>query len=187
MRHEQQDCESVFSRTQKESHESTLGYEIRMLHFTLDWLGRLGPEHQPEDEMFAVLESFLVHYRNLARFLSGKGGTKGDFLITTPNRWTEQQLPRDELMKIQKLATKAYENYNEAISTYLAHCTKERYLRPTGWHPVEMYRQIAPAVERFQTLISKPRPAKPRAIGMLERDSYSTATVTRHSLLSDRD
>ncbi len=181
MAYEQQAFDDEFSRTRKKSRSSTIEYEIRMLRFTLEWLRRLGPDHQPEDEMFAVLESFLLHYRNLASFLSGKGGKRGDLMIHTPKRWTNQQIPPEKLDQIKELATEVYDKYSKKISTYLAHCTEARFLQAIRWRPGRMYQDIAEAIHEFEELLGEQPPTRTPSVVhyMLGNDDYGTATKTK--------
>jgi hypothetical protein len=154
-----------------------------MLRFSLDWLTKNGTTFQPEDELYAVLECFLLHYRNLVNFLSGKGGSSGDLSMAAPNRWTNDDYDKAEIEAIQKMAGPVYAAHSADISTYLAHCTRQRYEQSRQWQPGTMYDQLFPAIARFEELFCGQKQTTYMASVLGDTD-YGTTSMTKYSTLS---
>lgn len=143
----------MFSRPSKESHEGTIHYEARMLHVAAEWIRtKAKTTDQQEVEAIVYQECFLLHYRNLAQFLSGKGGRSGDLKITNYKRWSNKQLTQEQVTKVTELAADAYRDHCGDISTYLSHCTKKRYEQGKGWEWPKMLSAIEPAIKAFENL-----------------------------------
>jgi hypothetical protein len=69
----------AYSRTVKESHLDTIHYELSMLNFCGGQLDKLSPAGQRA--LFnALLECFLLDYRNVMEFLSGNHHRKANGL-----------------------------------------------------------------------------------------------------------
>lgn len=179
---DQINSQATFSRPDKESHISTIKYEIRMLRFSLDWLTKNGLGHQPEEELCALLECFLLHYRNLVNFLSGKGGSSGDLSMASPSRWADKNYDKATAEAIQKLAGHVYSAHSADISTYLAHCTRQRYERSKKWQPGSMYDELLPAIKKFEESFCGEIQAV-REMSLLGTADYSTATVIKHEVI----
>jgi hypothetical protein len=180
---DQVNSQTMFSRLSKESHISTIKYEIQMLRFSLDWLTRNGTAYQPEEELYAILECFLLHYRNLVNFLSGKGGSSGDLSMAAPNHWADRDCGRIEIEAIQKLASHIYTAHSAAISTYLAHCTRQRYEQSKRWQPGTMYDELLPAITKFEELFCGEK-QKVHATSVLGDADYGTTSMTKYSVLT---
>jgi hypothetical protein len=146
----------MFSRPSKESHEGTIHYEAQMLRLTAERIGTHEKATAPQ-ETIVYLECFLLHYRNLAQFLSGKGGSSGDLKITNYKKWTKNQLTKEQVTKVTDLAAAAYRDHCGDISTYLSHCTKERYEQEQGWDCPKMLSSIEPAIKAFENLFPPPQ------------------------------
>jgi hypothetical protein len=145
------DPDAMFSRPSKESHISTILYEIRMLRFCLTWLTAHGASHKPAEEVYVALECFLLHYRNLANFLSGKGGSHGDLSMAAPRHWTDgEQFDEEKIAAIKAKAAVAYTSYSGDISTFLAHCTNQRYEQSKRWNPSQMFAALESAMVQFE-------------------------------------
>src|SRR5436309_604898 len=72
---------AAFSRgLRKSSWQHTFTYELEKLTYCLNWL-RLHGDFDDENEIHLHLEGFLLHFRNLANFLSGSGGSKRDLSL----------------------------------------------------------------------------------------------------------
>lgn len=142
----------MFARPSKESHEGTIHYEARMLRYCLDRIVALRQEGSAGDDLIVHLECFLLHYRNLAHFLSGQGGSSGDLKITNWKRWSSRQLSKEEVAKVTKAAAAIYRDYCSDISTYLSHCTRERYEKEKDWNPQKMLKDLEPAISGFEGL-----------------------------------
>jgi hypothetical protein len=88
-------------------------------------------------------------------------------------------MPPAKIKEIAGLAANVYKDHSEAISTYLAHCTKDRYMRPRSWRPGKMYGELAEALSRFEALIDESEAtARAVPVSVLE-DDFGTATRTR--------
>jgi hypothetical protein len=179
---DQINSQAIFSRPNKESHISTIKYEIRMLRFSLDWLTKNGVGHQPEEELCALLECFLLHYRNLVNFLSGKGGSSGDLSMASPNRWADKNYDKARIEEIRKLAGHVYADHSTDISTYLAHCTRQRYEQSKKWQPGSMYDELLPAIKKFEESFCGETQAV-RGMSLLGDADYSTASVIKHEAI----
>lgn len=168
----------MFSRPTKKSHEGTIHYEARMLRLCAGRLRTLSRSNAPE-EVIVHLECFLLHYRNLAQFLSGKGGTHGDLKITNWKKWARKQLTEEEVSIIAVRAAASYGNYCDDISTYLSHCTRQRYEKEKEWNTQKMLNDIEPAIRAFEKLFP-PSEAQPRRVVNGTPDTLSTATLIRY-------
>lgn len=168
----------MFSRPSKESHEGTIHYEVRMLRLSADWLSKHA-KSSAQEEMFTYLECFLLHYRNLAQFLSGKGGSRGDLRITNYKSWSNKQLTQEQLKEVTELAAPTYREYCHDISTYLSHCTRQRYEQEKRWDPQKMLSDIEPAIAAFENLFPPPQIHVRGVVGGAA-DTISTATVVTY-------
>jgi hypothetical protein len=168
----------MFSRPSKESHEGTIHYEARMLRFCADWL-RTYTKSTAEEEICVYLECFLLHFRNLAQFLSGKGGSHRDLRITDWKKWTDKPLTHEQVKKVTEAALGPYQNYCMDISTYLSHCTRQRYEKEKEWNAQKMFNDIGPAIKGFESLFP-PAEVKPKRAVVRTPDALSTATVVRY-------
>ena len=167
----------MFSRVSKKSHIETIEYEIRMLTFSLGWLAKSGTDHQPQEEIFAILECFLLHYRNLVNFLSGKGGSSGDLSMAAPDVWVRSGYDRGQSEELRKITAPVYTAYSADISTYLAHCTRQRYEQSKEWQPGKMYEELLPAIVKFEELFCGKRRAK-EVKALFMEDSFGTASAS---------
>ncbi len=166
----------MFSRPSKESHEGTIHYEIRMLRHCADRIRTLTKSDPTPHELTVHLECFLLHFRNLAQFLSGKGGSKGDLRITNWKKWTDKQLTAAEVRQVTEVAIKAYEAYCGDISTYLSHCTRQRCEEEKSWEPQKMLGNIEPAIRAFEALFPASQ-GRVWTVVSTTSDAVSTATI----------
>jgi hypothetical protein len=169
----------MFSRASKKSHINTIEYEIRMLKFALAWLAKNGTDYQPEEELYAILECFLLHYRNLVNFLSGKGGSSGDLSMAAPDVWVRGEYERNQTEELRRITAPIYTAYSADISTYLAHCTQQRYEQSKQWQPGRMYEELMPAIAKFEEVFCEKGRAKEMKT-MLTEESYGTASWIEH-------
>jgi hypothetical protein len=171
-----------YSRTEKESHLDTIHYELSMLNYCggqLDKLSRAG-----QRALFnAFLECFLLHYRNVMRFLSGnhhwkakKPGETSDLSTADPKPWAGRELSLEELAEIQSPAKTIDDKYFQDISQYLQHCTERRFAEGRFWKYGEMFAELRPAVQAFlrRFPIRRGSGARLQTLG----NGASTATVT---------
>jgi len=179
----QHNSQTMFCRPSKDSHISTIEYEIRMLRFSLGWLTKNGTTYQPEDELYAMLECFLLHYRNLVNFLSGKGGSSGDLSMAAPKRWVRRDYDESEIDVIQKMAGPVYAAHSADISTYLAHCTRQRYEQSKQWRPGTMYLELLPVISKFEELFCGGKQLG-HVTSVLGDAEYGTTSMAKYSLLS---
>jgi hypothetical protein len=178
---DQFDPTEMFWREEKDSHIKTIVYEIRMLRFSLSWLVKNGTQYRPEEELYAVLECFLLHYRNLVNFLSGKGGSSGDLSISAPNQWVDGKYDETEAAAIKKIAGPVYTAHSPDISTYLAHCTKKRYEQSKKWQPGKMYDELAPAIVKFEESFCGTKP-EVQLTSVLGSAAYGTNSGQQYSV-----
>ncbi len=130
----------TYTRGDKESHLDTIGYEIDMLRFCLKYLND-HPGFCEKGESALYLEGFLLHYRNLLRFFSGKHNRKDDlcfkkFKVWLPNGHREPT--KKELSEYGSTACCLDDDYHEHISKYLQHCTTRRFDVPFTWELKKM-------------------------------------------------
>jgi hypothetical protein len=120
------------SQLQNFNRDDLLGmidYEIRMLRFCVQRLDK-----QPslsDEERWVYLECFLLHYRNLIRFFSGREhrATKGDVSMSQPEAFCSAlSKERVEWYKaqVQTLDNNDANCEHNLISKLLQHCTKKR-------------------------------------------------------------
>src|SRR6266704_5878217 len=92
--------ESLYDRPKKVSHLHTLWYEIDMLDYCLQMLSAGPLRSKPEESVY--LEGFLLHYRNVMRFLSGIGHRRNDLSTAEPKVWAGRALTPQEVDQIQR-------------------------------------------------------------------------------------
>lgn len=180
-----------YSRPAKLSHSQTILYEIDMLRTEADLLAK--GQFQREPEMWAHLECFLLHYRNLLEFF-GKEPTRDDDLSvrrpeiiwggTVPDRAVLDRMWRpDPYAKYEdQRGTDSRRTFT--ISRYLQHCTEQR-IEPHSWKIKEMFEDLEPVLLEFEnSLPNKERPWKegPRRITFLSDEAMSTATFIRYKV-----
>lgn len=173
----------IFSRPSKESHEGTIHYEAQMLRHCAGQLRTLRETDATQSqrkEVVVYLECFLLHYRNLAQFLSGKGGSSKDLRITNSRKWSPRQLTREETGQVTTAAVKTYEKYCHDISTYLSHCTRQRYEKQKSWEPKKMLTDIEPAIKAFEELFPNSERRTRTVVSATSADAVSTATIIRY-------
>lgn len=177
------------SRPGKLSHTQSMLYEIDMLRETAGQLEK--DRWQGNFHKWIVLESFLLHFRNLIEFFGRPDPRDTDLSIQKPESfWPDaSNRPKDgELTQLRKLDlwTK-YEGSNNpgSISKYLQHCTEHR-IDAKDWLVTEMYDEIRNTIDEFERLLpDRTRPwAQPKTQSgvSLGPTSTSTASVTKKVL-----
>ena len=75
----------MYSRSKK-THLNAIGYELEMLRFCRD---QIQAQSSPPDARATSLhiEGFLLHFRNLIRFFSGKRPRPYDLSTADPDTW----------------------------------------------------------------------------------------------------
>jgi hypothetical protein len=139
----------MYSRRAKESHRDTVSYEIDMLRFSADRLER-GQGGGEDPDTALALEVFLLHYRNLVRFFSGKHHRHDDISMSNCEAWAGRQPLPDENAAIRDAAATLDDCYYGTISQYLQHCTSLRYERDRSWDVRTMLAQLTPIIDRFE-------------------------------------
>jgi len=163
------------SRPGKLTHVQTLFWEIDALRYTASRL-----DAGSQWERWTMLESFLLHFRNLIEFF-GKDPDRDNLSVLAPEKfWTDPEL-QDKLRALNR--PDLWEKYEgskkqDKISRYLQHCTEQR-LESKNWDVEGMLRDIVPLIDGFENLApSKDRswgpPMKPLS---LSNASYSIATI----------
>jgi len=157
-------------RIDKAEHYQTVLYEIDMLRFTYSRIIE-PPEKATDADVWAYLESFLVHYRNLLEFFGKPEPRDTDLSLEHPETiWsietgTAQRMPSREALKDMSTRGRAlwnkYEDWkarDDTISRYLQHCTTYRRSLKK-WFPVEMMADISPVLATLEQHLPEFRPA----------------------------
>ncbi len=144
----------MYSRRPKESHLDTVRYEIDILDFCAEKLMQQ-PQQWTEGDSNVYLEGFLVHYRNLLRFFSGKKHRSRDISMKKPETWASRLLTDGERSAIQDPARDLDTKYYDKISTYIQHCTIDRHENDTRWDVKEMYRELDAIITAFERLFPR--------------------------------
>ncbi len=185
------------ARIDKAEHYQTVLYEIDMLRLCYSRL-LLPFDGARDSDVWAYLEAFLVHYRNLIYFFGTAAKSDTDLTLATPEQiWSTEtglaaQLPEQKVLEeMRAKARKLWEKYedrskrNDTISRYLQHCTTFR-LSPKLWFPVEMMNEIGELCEAFEQCLPEFKPAtKSRPIDrehFLGGGSMSTHSGTKPSI-----
>ena len=154
----------MYSRNKK-THLDAIGYEIEMLRFCRE---QIQAQPSPPDARATSLyiEGFLLHFRNLIRFFSGKRSRPYDLSTADPETWAGRLLTDDEIMLFQVAAESIDEDYYQAISKYLQHCTALAQKGEHDWNIDGMFEEVAPLVRefecRFLSLPAEVTTSKPR-------------------------
>jgi hypothetical protein len=138
----------MYSRS-KETHLDAIGYEIQMLRFCREQI-QAQPSPPDARAMSLHIEGFLIHFRNLIRFFSGKRPRPYDLSTADPETWAGRLLTNDEIMLFQVAAECLDEDYYQAISKYLQHCTALPQKGEHEWNIDGMFEEIAPLVREFE-------------------------------------
>jgi hypothetical protein len=158
------------SRIDKAEHFETILYEIDMLRYSYSRILR-PPEGAKYADVWAYLESFLVHYRNLLDFFGKPNPWDTDLTIEHPEMiWSAKAVldhrmpPQEDLRKMRTAGRRLWEKYDDhrkrvdTIYRYLQHCTTHR-TSPTKWFPVEMLTEISGVIALFEQHLPKFLPA----------------------------
>jgi hypothetical protein len=143
-----------FSRPPKLTHAQTVLYEIDMLRFAKD---RLQSSSFPtEGDKNIYIEAFLLHYRNLLEFFSGRNGRDTDLSIAKPGEiWGSQVPDKETLASLTKPDLhQKYDSQRDdfSISKFLHHCTSYRIV-DRGWNIAFIYEEIRPVLEKFESVL----------------------------------
>lgn len=184
-------------RIDKAENYQTVLYEVDMLRFSCSRIIK-PPDGAKEADVWAYLESFLVHYRNLLDFF-GKAPRKDgtDLSITEPHAiWstdagTESRRPPEEIVeKLRAVGESLWNKYengtkrDDTISRYLQHCTTYR-LSPKHWYPIEMMKEIEEILAPLEQSLPEFKPAT--TSHLIERDRFLGGnSVSTHSGPSGR-
>ena len=150
----------MYSRPEKLSHRQTIIYEIDMIEYCYDKLVQ-GKEPLRNRAGYALLECFLLHYRNLIEFFGKDENLRRDDLsISKPEDWAGGLTFDAERIK-PLLAIRLYQEYEgrddtgekrrDTISRYLQHCTKQR-AESKDWPVKEIFDKIGPLIKGFRSL-----------------------------------
>jgi hypothetical protein len=124
-----------FSRPPKLTHAQTVLYEIDMLRFAKDRLQ--SSSFSTEGDKNIYIEVFLLHYRNLLEFFSGRDGRDTDLSIAKPEEiWGSQVPDKETLASLTKPDLhQKYDSQRDdfSISKYLHHCTSHRIVDSSPW------------------------------------------------------
>ena len=143
----------LYERRPKESHLDTVTYEIGMLSFCFNKLP-LGRSCETNDE-YLYLEGFLLHYRNLLEFFSGKRKKRGNMNIANSRSWAPRELRPTEIAAIVPAAMELDNKHYKNVSRYLQHCTLYRHRQRMSWDVAEMKDGIDPIIDAFLQAIQQ--------------------------------
>ncbi len=134
----------------KATHLDAIGYEIGMLRFCRE---QTQEPASPSDAqaMSLSIEGFLLHFRNLIRFFSGKRPRPYDLSTADPDTWAGRPLTADEITLFQVAADCLDEEYYQSISKYLQHCTALAQKAEHEWNIEGMFDEIAPIIREFES------------------------------------
>lgn len=107
-------------------------------------------KHPADEDMYVYLEAFLLHYRNLVRFFSGKEHRRDDLSTAETPTWSRREMTPAETAAIRAPAQALDAKYFQPISKYLQHCTTLRHDHDRGWDIDEMLAEIGPIVAAFE-------------------------------------
>lgn len=174
-------------RIDKAEHYQTVLYEIDMLRFSYRRIIK-PPDQASDADVWAYLESFLVHYRNLLDSFGKPHSRNTDLTLEHPEMiWSEAHgMPSQEtLQKMHTVGRKLWEKYedptnrDDTISRYLQHCTTYR-TSPKQWFPIEMMEEISGVLELFEAQLPEFRPATQS--GPVNREHFlGGESVSTHS------
>jgi hypothetical protein len=158
------------SRIDKAEHYQTVLYEIDMLRYSFSQILK-PPDGARDADVWAYLESFLVHYRNLLDFFGKSQACSTDLAIAHPEMiWsadaglTDRAPSQETLDKMRTRGRKLWEEYEDrnkredTISRYLQHCTTYR-TSAKEWFPVAMMKEISEILALFEQHLPEFRPA----------------------------
>lgn len=140
----------MYPRGEKESHLDTIRYEIDMLRYSLKRWRETDLGFDPGDRN-AFLECFLLHYRILVEFLSGRKNKQTDLVVSSPKVWMPmRRVDQRETSSLQKRGRALRDRYHDKISKFLQHCTEARADIGQEWHPEKMYDEIQESLSEFE-------------------------------------
>ena len=168
----------MYERNRKSSHLATVYYEVDMLEFTFRKVSESESGAGPDWNL--LIEGFLLHYRNLIEFFSGKKHrlNGSDISIADPEVWSGRTLTEAEMSQLQPIAQELENDYWTDISQFLQHCTLRRHLEFREWDIAKMFERLTPVLKSFEAMFPR---APVAAITKLTRTSSSaagTGTVT---------
>ncbi len=173
----------LYSRPDKLNDAQTVLYEVDMLRFAKERL--LFPQSSRlEGDEWVHLEDFLLHYRNLIEFFSGKPKYPDDLSISRPENLWPGQIPEKAVLDFMTRPA-LWEKYDtpgnpQAISKYLHHCTMQRAIKK-GWDVNAMYEDLRPIIEKLESLLPEYKSATqcrtPKLVASLSADATSTAST----------
>lgn len=132
----------IHTRRGKEDNFDTIAYEIDMLNYCYEGLGK---EHLEVGNQNLFLEGFLLHYRNLLRFFSCVRAQEADLTIKI-------LLPNYDAQDIVDAAILLDNKHHKDISQYLSHCTSYRANHDMKWATREMYEELNYCIKKYLSL-----------------------------------
>ncbi len=137
-------------RPDKGSHLETIYYEIDMWRHCF---GRLVQNdwHALADS-YVYLEGFLLHYRGLIEFFSGRHHRLGvDLSFAEPEIWAGRPVDQAEANSFRQPSA-AVEDRGDwlDVSQYLQHCTVRRSLEQKRWPIRMMFEDLNQIAVRFE-------------------------------------
>lgn len=177
-----------YERSKKASHFDTVYYEIDMMEYAYERLVKRDARDLPETNM--LIESYLMHYRNLIGFFSGtkhrddRPGKPRDISVKDAEVWAGRVLTNEEHGTIAAPAKTLVDAYFEDISQFLQHCTERRFLESRDWDVEGMCDEIRPIIATFSSAFPRQGSVPVLEYGSIPESNRgnSTATMTTTTL-----
>jgi hypothetical protein len=172
-------AERMYERNRKSSHLATLYYEMDMLEFTFRKVSESESGAESPDWNL-LIEGFLLHYRNLIEFFSGKKHRPNgsDISIANSEVWSGRKLTEAEMNQLQPAAQKLEDEYWVDISQFLQHCTVRRHLEFREWDIAKMFERLTPVLKNFVAMFPRTPVAMITKLTRTSSSAASTGTVT---------
>jgi hypothetical protein len=181
-------AERMYERNRKSSHLATLYYEMDMLEFTFRKVSESESGAESPDWNL-LIEGFLLHYRNLIEFFSGKKHRPNgsDISIANSEVWSGRKLTEAEMNQLQPTAQQLEDEYWTDISQFLQHCTVRRHPEFREWDIAKMFERLTPVLENFEAIFARTPVATITKVTRASSSAAGTATVTSfRSILSNQ-
>jgi hypothetical protein len=145
----------MYERSRKSSALDTVYYEMDMLEFTFRKVSASEPDADPDWNL--LVEGFLLHYRNIIEFFSGKKHRKNgpDISMANPQVWSGRKLTEAEMSQLQPIAQELEDEYWTDISQFLQHCTVRRHLEFREWDIAKMFERLTPVLRSFEAMFPR--------------------------------
>jgi hypothetical protein len=194
---------ALHERSEKNSHLDTILYEIDMLRHCLVTAGLKRSDSNTSDyagaEYNLAIEGFLLHLRNLLAFFTNRKKEGTDLIVNEPLVWAGKDIAQRDysgLIKAFKGLDRKFGSAGDGrggtcyqeISIFLQHCTTYRYERAKRWPIEDIYNDLNPLLEDFETCFAKSAGTVNTVKNLPDDGVYGTQSVrTFDSLFEDSE